>query len=221
MVSDSDDDLVLQTLLSAAQDVIRERGKTSHRKKKHRKYINQDREAAHQLLVYDYFVPDSLYDLLKFEERFRISRNLFLCIATDLERNYEFFQLQWDARGKCGFTTIQKCTTALRQLGYGITADVSDEYLKMFERTGRDCTYLFCEYVIELYRDIYLRHLTKSDVEQLYATHQAKHGFLGMLGSIDCTHWEWTNYSNAWLGQFTRGDHGVPTVILEMVVSND
>ncbi|XP_023766293.1 protein ALP1-like [Lactuca sativa] len=42
-----------------------------------------------------------------------------------------------------------------------------------------------------------------------------------MLDSIDCTHWEWKNCPNAWRGQFTRGDHGVPTVILEAVVSND
>ncbi|XP_023764785.2 uncharacterized protein LOC111913293 [Lactuca sativa] len=221
MDSDSDDNLVLHTLLSAAQDAISQRGETSHREKKHRKYINRDREAAHELLVRDYFAPDSLYDLSKFEDHFRISRNLFLRIASDLERNYEFFQLRWDARGKRGFTTVQKCTAALRQLGYGITADASDEYLKMSERTGRDCTYLFCEYVIELYRDIYLRHPTKSDVEQLYAAHEAKHGFPGMLGSIDCTHWEWANCPNAWRGQFTRGDHGVPTVILEAVVSND
>ncbi|KAL7616885.1 hypothetical protein Lser_V15G00681 [Lactuca serriola] len=171
MDSGSDDDLVLHTLLSAAQDVIRERGETSHREKKHRKYINQDREAAHELLVRDYFATDSLYDLSKFEERFRISRNLFLRIASDLERNYEFFQLRWDAR--------------------------------------------------ELYRDIYLWHPTKSDVEQLYDAHEAKHGFPGMLGSIDCTHWEWANYPNAWCGQFTRGDHEVPTGILEVVVSND
>nr|KAJ0215707.1 hypothetical protein LSAT_V11C300124880 [Lactuca sativa] len=66
---------------------------------------------------------------------------------------------------------------------------------------------------MKLYRDIYLRHPTKSDVEQLYSAHQAKHGFPGML--------EWENCPNAWCGQFTRGDHGVPTVILEAVVSND
>ncbi|XP_023757138.1 uncharacterized protein LOC111905675 [Lactuca sativa] len=173
MHSGSDDDLVLHTLLSVTQDVIRERGETSHRKKKH------------------------------------------------LERNYEFFQLRLDARGKRGFTTIQKCTAALRQLRYGITADASDEYLEMSERTGRDGTYLFYEYVIELYRDIYLRHPTKSDVEQLYVAHEAKHGFPGMLGSIDCIHWEWANCPNAWCGQFTRRYHGVPTVILEAVVSND
>ncbi|XP_023765443.1 uncharacterized protein LOC111913961 [Lactuca sativa] len=91
----------------------------------------------------------------------------------------------------------------------------------MSERTGRKYTYLFCEYVIELYRDIYLRHPTKSDVERLYVAHQAKHGFPGMLGSIDCIHWEWENCPNAWLCQLTRGDYRVSIVILEAVVSHD
>ena len=104
---------------------------------------------THELLVHDYFSHDSLYDLLKFEDRFRISRNLFLRIARDLANNYEFFQLRWDAKDKRGFSTIQKYTTALRQLAYDIAADTSDGYLKMSERTGQECTYLFCEYVIE------------------------------------------------------------------------
>ncbi|XP_023746191.1 uncharacterized protein LOC111894348 [Lactuca sativa] len=213
--NDSDEDLILYMLLSVAQDMVPDRGGSSNVEKKHKKWINRDREAAHELLVRDYFVVDSLYDLLKFEERFRISRNLFLRIARDLVRNYEFFQLRWDARGKRGITTIQKYMSALRQLAYSIAADASYEYLKMSERMGRECTYLFCEYVIEIYRDIYLRHPTKSDVEQLYVVHQAKHGFPWMLGSIDFTYWEWANCPNKWHGLFTRGDHGVPTVILE------
>ncbi|KAL7601401.1 hypothetical protein Lser_V15G26961 [Lactuca serriola] len=170
--------------------MVRERGESLHNEKKHRKWINRDREAENELLVHDYFYPDSLYDLSEFEERFRISRNLFLRIARDLERNYEFFQLRWDARGKRNFTTIQKYTTALRQLGHGIDVDTSDEYLKMSERTCRDCTYLFCEYVIELYREIYLQHPTKSDVEQFYIAHQAKHGFPWMIETV-VSHYLW------------------------------
>nr|KAJ0196659.1 hypothetical protein LSAT_V11C700369150 [Lactuca sativa] len=176
---DSDDDeLVMHTLLSVAHDIVRQRGETSNVEKKRRKPINRGLRGGERTF-------GTLYDISKFEDRFRISRNLFLRIVRDLENNYEFFQLRWDARGKRGFTTFQKCTAALRQLTYGIAVDASDEYLKMSARTGRECTYLFCEYVIELYGDIYLRNPTRNDVEQLYAAHQAKHGFPGMLGSIE------------------------------------
>nr|KAJ0227842.1 hypothetical protein LSAT_V11C100035740 [Lactuca sativa] len=161
MDSGSDDDLVLHTLLSGAQDVVHERGETSHRDKKHRKWINRDQEAANELLKF---------------------------IFTYSYKIGTFFQLRWDARSKCGFTTIQKYMAALKQLTYGITADASNEYLKMSERMCRECIYHFFEYVIELYSDIYWRHLTKSDVEQLYAAHQAKYGFQWMFGSIICTH---------------------------------
>ena len=46
-------------------------------------------------------------------------------------------------------------------------------------------------------------------------------GFPGMLGSIDCMHWEWKNCPVAWKGQFFRGDHGKPTIMLEAVASQD
>nr|KAJ0202776.1 hypothetical protein LSAT_V11C500229780 [Lactuca sativa] len=92
--NNSDEDLILYTLLSAARDM--ERDENSNVEKKHRKWINRDRRAAHELLVCDYVVVDYLYDLSKFEERFRFIEIYF-----------------YDARGKRGFATIQKCTTAL------------------------------------------------------------------------------------------------------------
>jgi hypothetical protein len=46
-------------------------------------------------------------------------------------------------------------------------------------------------------------------------------GFPGMLGSIDCMHWQWENCPIGWRGSFTRGDKGVPTMILEAVASQD
>ena len=42
-----------------------------------------------------------------------------------------------------------------------------------------------------------------------------------MLGSIDCMHWQWKNCPVAWKGQFTRGDQGVPTIMLEAFASAD
>lgn len=46
-------------------------------------------------------------------------------------------------------------------------------------------------------------------------------GFLGMLGLVDYMHWEWKIYPVSWKGQFTRGDHGKPTIMLELVASHD
>lgn len=34
-------------------------------------------------------------------------------------------------------------------------------------------------------------------------------------------HWAWRNCPNKWRGQFTRGDHGHPTIMLEAVASQD
>jgi hypothetical protein len=34
-------------------------------------------------------------------------------------------------------------------------------------------------------------------------------------------HWPWKKCPTAWRGQFTRGDHGVPTMILKAIASQD
>ncbi|GJU61203.1 ALP1-like protein [Tanacetum coccineum] len=47
------------------------------------------------------------------------------------------------------------------------------------------------------------------------------HGFPGMLGSIDCMHWEWKNCPVSWQGQYGRGDKKYPTIMLEAVASQD
>lgn len=66
----------------------------------------------------------------------------------------------------------------------------------------------------------YLRRPTEEDIQRLLQFGEA-HGFPGMLGSVDCMHWEWQNCPVAWKGQFTRGDYGVPTIMLEAVASKD
>jgi hypothetical protein len=59
----------------------------------------------------------------------------------------------------------------------------------------------FCESIIGIYSAKYLRHPTTADLEQLL-TKGAKQGFPGMLGSLDCMHWNWKNCPSAWAGQF-------------------
>ncbi|XP_023755149.1 protein ANTAGONIST OF LIKE HETEROCHROMATIN PROTEIN 1-like [Lactuca sativa] len=72
-----------------------------------------------------------------------------------------------------------------------------------------------------MYKAEYLRRPTSTDIQKLYEAHEARHGFPGMLGSIDCIHWNWRNYPTELRGQYMRGDHQYPTMILEAVTSQD
>jgi hypothetical protein len=79
---------------------------------------------------------------------------------------------------------------------------------------------LFVEGVIAVFGAEYLRRPTVQDVERLMEIGEHR-GFSGMLGSIDCMHWHWEKCPYGWKGMYTRGDHGVPTIILEAVASHD
>ncbi|XP_071718856.1 uncharacterized protein [Rutidosis leptorrhynchoides] len=66
-----------------------------------------------------------------------------------------------------------------------------------------------------------MRSPNAHDVARLYSAHEERYGFRGMLGSIDCMHWEWRNCPVAAKGQCTRGDYKKPTLMLEAVASYD
>ncbi|GJW72457.1 ALP1-like protein [Tanacetum coccineum] len=53
--------------------------------------------------------------------------------------------------------------------------------------TTRKCLQIFCKAIMELYGEEFLRKPTYTDMKKLYAHNKEKHGFPGMLGSIDCT----------------------------------
>ncbi|GJS94081.1 ALP1-like protein [Tanacetum coccineum] len=88
--------------------------------------------------------------------------------------------------------------SAIRQMAYGSTPDAFDEYLQMSEHTARDALFFFNMCIIELYMPKYLRKPTLEDVVKIQQKHNNVHGFPGMLGSIDCMHWEWKNCPVSW-----------------------
>ncbi|GJZ08954.1 protein translocase subunit SecA2, chloroplastic isoform X1 [Tanacetum coccineum] len=133
-----------------------------------------------------------------------MNRSLFTGIVRDLSANCPHFQEGCDAVGKAGISALVKYTSAIRQLAYAAVPDSLDEYLQIGEKTSRDCLMHFCNGVIELYGEEYLRRPTQTDVEKLYAFHENKHGFPGMIGSIDCTKWSWAQCPQAYRAQFSR-----------------
>ncbi|XP_071718209.1 uncharacterized protein [Rutidosis leptorrhynchoides] len=219
--SDSEDLRIVQLIqeiedddseVESAPSILRVRG-----------YIPREREVAAQHLWDDYFSEMPKYPQRKFKLRFRMRIQLFLRIvqgittfqSDNMPEYFTYFSQRVDAIGRPTFTTLQKCTSAIRQLAYGTAPDMWDEYLQMSEQTSILCLDYFCMCIITLYKREYMRSPNEYDVARLYSAYKERHGFRGMLGSIDFTHWEWRNCPVALKGQYTKGDHKKPTLMLE------
>uniref|UniRef100_A0A0D3CV48 DDE Tnp4 domain-containing protein n=1 Tax=Brassica oleracea var. oleracea TaxID=109376 RepID=A0A0D3CV48_BRAOL len=169
------------------------------RRRKKRAYIERNREAGNLRLWNDYFSETPTYPDNLFRRRFRMNKPLFMKIVDRLANEVEFFRQKRDGLGRLGLSTLQKCTAAIRVLAYGNAADAVDEYLRLGETTTRSCVEHFVEGIIYLFGDEYLRRPTPADLQRLLDIGELR-GFPGMIGSIDCMHWEWKNCPTAWKG---------------------
>ncbi|XP_017250657.1 uncharacterized protein LOC108221279 [Daucus carota subsp. sativus] len=185
-----------------------------------RRMIYRDREAGHERLVKDYFAENPVYTPETFRRRFRMGRHVFLRIVDALSNFDPYFQQRVDALGRKGLSPLQKCTAAMRMLAYGVSADAVDDYVRIGESTAIECLKKFVTDVILVFEEEYLRKPNSNDVWRLLEMGEAR-GFPGMMGSIDCMHWQWKNCPKAWKGMFMGGHKGVPTLLLEAVASSD
>ncbi|XP_008223137.1 PREDICTED: uncharacterized protein LOC103322956 [Prunus mume] len=77
----------------------------------------------------------------------------------------------------------------------------------------------FCDAVETLYTRDYLRRPTPSELQPLLQKAESRR-FPGMIGSIDCMHWQWKNCPTAW--QWDYGNRkGQKSIILEAVAGFD
>ncbi|CAL1372270.1 unnamed protein product [Linum trigynum] len=83
----------------------------------------------------------------------------------------------------------KKLTTSLRMLANGCSADSLDEAFEMGETTVLQCMRKFCNAIICLYGPEYLGAPNVEDLRRLL-NHSHQRGFPGMIGSIDCMHWD-------------------------------
>ncbi|XP_018466154.2 uncharacterized protein LOC108837624 [Raphanus sativus] len=187
--------------------------------RKKRVFIERHREEGHRQLWDDYFSETPTYEENQFRRRFRMNRPLFMHIVDRLSNEVEFFRQKKDVTGRYGLSALQKCTAAIRVLAYGSALDAVDEYIRLAASTARLCVENFVEGIIQLFGDEYLRRPTQADLQRLLYIGEHR-GFPGMIGSIDCMHWEWKNCPGAWKGQYSRGSDK-PTIVLEAVASYD
>ena len=106
-----------------------------------------------------------------------------------------------DVVGRMGLSSLQKCTAAIRILECKSPTDCVDEYVRIGECTATQCLQKFVRGVNEIFGQEYLRRPNNNDINCLLQIGDAR-GFPGMLGSIDCMHWEWKNCPIAWQGQY-------------------
>ncbi|KAL0864906.1 hypothetical protein Bca101_044024 [Brassica carinata] len=189
------------------------------RRRKTRAYIERNREEGHIRLWNDYFSESPTYPDNLFRRRFRMNKPLFMQIVYQLSNEVQYFRQTQDGLGRTSLSPLQKCNAALRVLAYGSAADSVNEYLRLSETTTRLCLEHFVDGIINLFGEEYLRRPTTADLQRLLYVGEYR-GFPGMIGSIDCMHWEWKNCPTAWKGQYSRGSDK-PTIVLEAVASYD
>nr|GEZ69190.1 hypothetical protein [Tanacetum cinerariifolium] len=123
---------------------------------------------------------------------------LFYRIVTAVTNYDPFFHNNTDCTRKEGISPLIKCTSAIRQLAYGMNGNFLDEYMQISERSSRMDLDHFCEAVMKIYGPEFLRKPTVTDIEKFYRHHEEKHGFPGIR------------------------DHGSnPFILLEVVASQD
>ncbi|KAL0740750.1 hypothetical protein Bca4012_082263 [Brassica carinata] len=125
-----------------------------------------------------------------------MTKSLFLRISDRLRNEVPYFQQRPNGYGRYGLSTLQKCTAAIRMLAYGQSADETDEYLRLGESIALLTLDNFTKAIIQLYGEEYLRRPTRDDLQRLLDIGESR-GFPGMVGSIDCMHWEWKNCPTA------------------------
>ncbi|CAL9001974.1 unnamed protein product, partial [Prunus brigantina] len=129
------------------------------------------------------------------------------------------YSIKCDATGVLGFLLEQKLTASLWMLAFGTSANQVDEIARMGKSIILESLVRFCDAIETFYMSNYLSKPTFRDLQWLLQKAETR-GFPGMIGSIDCMHWQWKNCPTAWQGDYGN-KKGQKSMILEVVASFD
>ena len=158
--------------------------------------LRRDFSLAHNQIMADYFDGQPVYGADIFERRFRMTRDMFLKIASEMSSYDQKIKQQKDATGKPGLSTIQKCTAAMRMLAYGCPADSVDEYVKIGESTCNIYLERFCSKISQLYGNAYPGDPGSTQNEKVLL-YNANRGLPGLHSCLDNYCWSWDNCPTA------------------------
>ncbi|XP_061993623.1 uncharacterized protein LOC133711532 [Rosa rugosa] len=146
-------------------------------------------------------------------------RHVFLRMLDHVQAANPYFRQTHDCTGQASFSPHQKLTCALRMLATACSADSLDKSFRMPESTAIENLGQFCCTIVTIYGSHYLRAPKTDDLDRLLKRAE-KREFPGMLGSLDCMHWQLKNCPTGWQGSFS-GKTGKPTIVLEAVADFD
>ncbi|XP_059635752.1 uncharacterized protein LOC132277928 [Cornus florida] len=135
--------------------------------RKKKRYIHRGQEGSHYQLMKDYFDENCIYLSKYFHRRFRMRQELFLHILNDVKAYDDYFVQKKDATGRLGLSFIQKMTIVVRILTHGCAADHYDEYIKIGEYTTIKCLKAFCNAIVAVYAEEYMRPPNEADIARL------------------------------------------------------
>ncbi|KAM2786377.1 hypothetical protein PS2_007270 [Malus domestica] len=104
-------------------------------------------------------------------------------------------------------------------MAYDSLVDSMDETHGMFVSTCLDTLEQFYDTIVQVYKDEYLRELNQEDLNRIIRKAKDR-GFPGMIGSLDCMHWDWKNCPTEWQRGLC-GRSRKPIIVLEAVASYD
>ena len=116
-----------------------------------------------------------------------MSHPLFFRLQSALKAHDSYFIQKRNVVEMLSLSSLQKMTAALRILAYGVTIDSTEEYVRIGKSTAIESLKKFVKAVVNIFSEEYLRSPNSNDIARLLAVNE-KHGFPGMLGSIDCMH---------------------------------
>jgi hypothetical protein len=208
-LDDSDDEVHEHFLAAIHQDSSEYDEEMRQRPKKGscmgRAFVHKNRELWHEHLVRDYFSSTHIFDNVKFRRRFRMRRELFMRIVKFVTAFDSYFVQKRDGLGRLGLSSLQKCTTTIRMLAYGVAVDATDEYCRLGENNATEAMRRFVNAIRHCFESECLRLPTKSDIKKQLQINTQR-GFPGIFASLDCMHWQWKNCPIAWQGQFQDKD---------------
>ncbi|XP_068318803.1 putative pentatricopeptide repeat-containing protein At1g10330 [Pyrus communis] len=163
-------------------------------------YKPLNKAMSHVNLMNNYFNANSVYTEEDFKRRFRMRCHVFECLLHDVQQVNPYFPQKLDRASCPSFSPHQKVTVALRMMAYGSPADLMDKTHGMSKSTCLDTIQQLCDTI-----DEYLGGPNQEDLNRLLCKAEDC-GFPGMIGSLDCMHWDWKNCPTGWQEGFSGRD---------------